>query len=349
MLVQLDEADLNIVLQVAEDDLRSLAGSRILVTGGTGFVGTWLLSTLHHAHTVLNLDLRIVCLVRDPSSFRWRQHRIYDWVELLVGSIESCPTPGPVEAVIHAAAPTNARMNADFPLAIENSIVRGMESLLDAVHACGRIPLLLTSSGAVYGQAQPDLVCIPESVPIANPHLPSVNAYTRGKILAEQVALRACADGGPDLKLARLFSFIGPLLPLNRHYAVGNFLRDAFHGGPITIQGTGADVRSYAYPVDMVIQLLAILCRGKSASPYNVGSSEPISVFDVAELIKREVCPEAQIVVEGRVGTPSTAGRISYVPQTNRIRQLAGFPPTFSLERSVRKTADWIRNADCNG
>ena len=88
-----------------------------------------------------------------------------------------------------------------------------------------------------------------------------------------------------ESKIARCFSFVGPYIPLNIHYAIGNFMRDALKGGPININSDGTSLRSYLYTSDLIVWLWTILFKGKNNEIYNVGSEEAISILKLAKMI----------------------------------------------------------------
>lgn len=134
----------------------------------------------------------------------------------------------------------------------------------------------MTSSGAIYGPQPQDLPRVPESYDPAPSSMPTENTYAMGKRQAEALLLDAGRLGGPAAKLARLFAFAGPGLPLDTYFAIGNFIRDAIAGGPIVVRGDGTAVRSYMYAGDLISALLAVLVRGETAAPYNVGSKSSI-------------------------------------------------------------------------
>jgi len=119
----------------------------------------------------------------------------------------------------------------------------------------------------------------------AQPHA-SASAYGEGKRVAELLCALAAWETGIACVIARCFAFIGPHLPLDAHYAAGNFLRDALKGGPINIISDGRPVRSYLYMADLMVWLMILLVKGQSCRPYNVGSDEAVSLAELAASIQ---------------------------------------------------------------
>jgi dTDP-glucose 4,6-dehydratase len=138
---------------------------------------------------------------------------------------------------------------------------------------------------------------------------------------------------------------VGPHLPLNIHFAIGNFIRDALAGGPIRIGGDGTPYRSYLYAADLVEWLLVILLNGQAGRPYNVGSEEAVSIRQLAERVAQvtaTVWPERgrpEVLVAKRPAPGAAAHR--YVPNCARASGELGLVPVTSLDDAIAQTLGW--------
>jgi dTDP-glucose 4,6-dehydratase len=195
--------------------------------------------------------------------------------------------------------------------------------------------LLLTSSGAVYGRQPPDLAHIPEDHPGGPDPTDPRSAYGEGKRLAELLCT-LFTPGGPACKIARCFAFVGPLLPLDRNFAAGNFIRDALAGGPIRVAGDGTPYRSYLFAADLAAWLWTILVRGAPARPYNVGSDAALDIAAVAAAVAGQFRPPPAVAV----ATPPAPGLPAerYVPSVERARRELGLDVWVPLGEALRRT-----------
>jgi nucleoside-diphosphate-sugar epimerase len=165
------------------------------------------------------------------------------------------------------------------------------------------------------------------------------NVYAEGKRAAELLCALYQKRGGLDCKIARCWAFCGPYLPLDQHFAIGNFIADALAGRPIQIQGDGTPRRSYLYAADLAVWLWTILFRAPALIPINVGSAHDVSILELAQTVARTLRPPAEIRV-ARQAVPG-AVPLRYVPCVDRARESLGLRSTVELEECIRRTAAW--------
>lgn len=336
----LPREDLDAAIDLAEGCFRSLGGARLFLTGCTGFFGVWILETLLRAEERFGLGLDLTLLSRSPAAFIVQHPHLAptDRLRYLEGDIRSFASPdGAFSHVIHGAT-TNARETfvGEDPYRKFDTVALGTRRVLEFCED-RRIPeMLYVGSGAVYGRrTEPGL--------IAETDMTAPDPMDVGMTLghAKRVAEHFCAITGARcatrIRIARCFSFVGPQLPLDIHYAIGNFIADALAGRPITIKGDGSPVRSYLYMSDLVTWLVTILVKGEPLRPYNVGSEDGCAIRDVARLVCRLSGQPVQ--QHSRPATaPNTAAGDHYVPSTARATKELGVQQSLPLEESIRKT-----------
>lgn len=333
--------DLDHVLSHTEGLWEQVRGERFFLTGGTGFVGTWLTESLLWANRRLSLGVSAVLLTRNPEAFRRRSpHLAGDpAVSLWAGDGSTFAAPdGSFPLVVHAATERYFPPDAANPASTLDRDLAATRRVLELARTHGTRRLLFTSSGAVYGKQPPDLSHIPEDYPGAPLPSDTSSAYGQGKRISEFLCACYSQVYSFDAVVARLFAFVGPYLPLNANYAVGNFIRDAMTGGPVRIDGDGTPYRSYLYAADMATWLWTLLLRGESGAAYNVGSPHEISIADLARCVSKVIAPGAEIQIAKQAVAGQPAAR--YVPAADRAAGL-GLYPWISLADGVQRTRDW--------
>lgn len=317
------------------DDLR---GARLFITGGTGFFGCWLLESFVWANDRLGLDAAAVVLTRDADAFVRKAPHLarHPSVTLHPGDVRTFEFPeGRFSHVIHAATASSATVG---PLPMFDTIVNGTRRTLEFTRQSGAKRFLLTSSGAVYGRQPAELTHVSENYTGGPDPTDANQAYGEGKRAAEMLcAVYASAALQPTI--ARCFAFVGPYLPLDAHFAAGNFIRDALRGGPIRVSGDGTPYRSYLYAADLAIWLWTILLRGQPMRPYNVGSDAALTISELADAIASSVAPRMPVLVARSRDVEKAAER--YVPDISRGHTELGLRPLLSLLSGIVRTVAW--------
>lgn len=320
------------------DELRD---ADVLVTGGTGFFGVWLVSSLLQADRKLGLGLRVHLAARKPQEFfnRVPEFRDAPQVRLVSGDTRTLSlAPGTkITHVIHAATAASASLNDSDPVEMAHVAAEGTRHILTLARESGARRVLFTSSGAVYGKLAPEITHASEDrMGVLDPLL-TRNAYGEAKRLAELYCSAHCEKFGTPVVVARCFAFVGPFLPLGAHFAIGNFMLNALRGQPIIVQSDGSPIRSYLYASDLAYWLLSLLVSGVPGRAYNVGSEYEISVGDLAKLIGR--LRGVPVEIRGQLDPDRLRDR--YLPSTSRVRGELSLRESVDLEQALGRTMAW--------
>ncbi|MDZ3833305.1 MAG: NAD(P)-dependent oxidoreductase [Sphingopyxis sp.] len=310
-----------------------LSGARIFMTGGTGFIGRWMLEALARSESTAE----VVVLSRDPAAFAARAPHLSARFHMIAGDISDfAPPPGPFTHVVHAATDASAVLNANDPRRMFDTIVAGTRRIADFAVERRVQRVLYLSSGAVYGAQPPTMERVGEDWTGGPDPRDPKSAYGEGKRAAELLCAIYGKQFGLDVVTARIFALLGPLLSLDIHFAAGNFIRDATAGRAIRIESSGSAVRSYLYAADLTVWLWLALMRAPPGTTWNMGSEEAISIADLARRTAK-LLGGPGVDIMGREDAGWNPGR--YVPSTAAIRRQLGVEPTVALDEAIRRTA----------
>lgn len=304
---------------------------RVHIVGGTGFVGKALVDFAHSVGGQSGVEVSISSRNRPVPDLG------VEWFQWDV--MEDSPRLPDFDGVIHAATPVSVEMNAAQPGRMYGEIVEGAMNVAKLCASQRKRPhLVYLSSGAVYGEMPPNTFAWREDAALNFDPFGRGNAYALGKISAEALLSIRSIESKFPLTIARLFAFSGPHLPVDKHFAVGNFVRDAMSGGPIKVRGSGRAIRSYLDSRDMAQWLFAALDRSSAYGKIiHVGSSKGLTIGDLASEISRLsidfLGSAAEVVVENRVS--EFDGLQRYVPSTKATERLLGVSAKVNLEDSL--------------
>ncbi len=309
---------------------------RFFITGGTGLIGRALVRTLMREREALAIG-QLTLLSRNPDRFIAIAPDIASasGVSLLQGDMTADNWPKETFTdFIHGATDINDLRVSDR-LTYAWSIAEGTKRTLDYAASCGCERYLYLSSGAVYGPGPYPEAGIPEDWSTA-PSLDSpATAYGQAKRFSEHLCALFAERTQASVRIARIFSVIGPESPLDGQYALGSFITQAVtaQNDRIRIKGDGTASRSYLHIDDLARWLIAIHENGAHYDVFNVGSSIEISIRELAQIIATLSPPIKRILVEGTM--PDYGGRSRYVPDTSLIRKRLAVLETVTLESAL--------------
>jgi len=348
-------ADLDHILLRTRPLWEELRGKRLFVTGGTGFFGCWLLESFAWANERLGLGAEMLVLTRSLETFRKKAPHLtqHPDIQFHIGDVRDFTFPaGSFSHVIHAASEYIEKLNNKEHQLMLDTLVCGTRHTLDFAVRSGSKKFLLTSTGAVSGAQPPDMTHITEDYASASDvsvrdvgapnDLELRVAHNRGKLDSEFLCAEYSPRHGIEAKIARCFTFVGPYLPLDKHFAIGNFIDDALHGRCIQVRGDGTPFRSYLYAADLTAWLWTILLRGANNRPYNVGSSQAVTIEETAKAVARVIGKNTPVKIAQKPVPGRPAPR--YVPNINRAVSELQLDQWTQLEDAIRATAAWHRH-----
>jgi nucleoside-diphosphate-sugar epimerase len=306
----------------------------LLVIGGTGFFGKSILDAFRRG-LLQQWDVSKVLIVsRNPSRLKIENPElIVAGVELIESNIALSKSLPSADYVIHAAASTDARIYLSKTLREEYNILSATSNYCKlAFQFNKKSKILYISSGAVYGSQQENIKEISESYPI-NSSLESMAPnkidYASAKRKAEEMIVNL-ASQGMCVSIARCFSFVGKYLPLDQHFAVGNFIHDGMRGGPINVKAKSQVYRSYLHADDLVNWLMTICNEANtSCQIYNVGSDEAVGIGKLADLV-------AEKFSVGVIKTELSSSDIDrYIPSINKAKKNLRLGISINLEDAI--------------
>ena len=314
------DADIRLLIERSAVDLEQFRGAHVLVTGGTGFFGLWLLSAFVEISNRLDGDLNILVVSRSPDKFlqKYERFAFEKCLKFLQGDVTSFKLSKlDITHLVHMAT-----TNASETFAGEEQVnkldmlYRGTRNTIEQCGASLK-NVLFTSSGIAYGNSSSEFISENENNGIDPTNIGSALAI--GKLTAEYLVNYYAEKFGYSYTIARCFSFAGPYLPLDIHYAFGNFIQNALDGKDIVIRGDGRDIRSYLYIGDAVAWLLKLLAEPKNLV-LNVGSEQRVSIGELAEEICKKTTNISQLKILGKNRDDGNFHRTSYVPSLSKLK-----------------------------
>jgi dTDP-glucose 4,6-dehydratase len=308
------------------------APQRVVVSGGAGFVGSWLCERL------VERGVEVVCLddfstglhdnvahLLDDPCFTLVEHDVTDGVD----------ADGPVDWVLHLASPASPRHYLELPIETLRVGSIGTMHMLDLAQQKGA-RFLLASTSEVYGD--------PLEHPQRETYWGNVNpigprsVYDESKRFAEAVTMAYRRDRGVDTAIVRIFNTFGPRMRLDDGRAIPAFMSQAIADLPLTVAGDGSQTRSLCYVEDTVEGLLALVASDETG-PVNVGSDDEVTMLELAERV-RDLAGSASTVEF--VGLPEDDPKVRRA-DTTLARERLGWEPRVGLDEGLKRTLEWFR------
>ncbi len=316
----------------------------MLLLGGTGFVGKCILDAFAKGLLESWKIDQITVVARNAEAFPRRfpglSNAAVKFVSADLNDIQEVYQLPSAEYILHAAASSNANDYDVDAWGQHASMLQSTKNLLQWVTDKKlRSKILYVSSGAVYGNStkqrfSEDSFCISDVDSITGPEN-SKGVYRVAKIKCEYLMLQASQYFSLPVSIARCFSFVGPWLELNQHYAIGNFLEDALHGRDVQVKAQYPVYRSYMYAEDLVLWLMSLMHQASTdCRVYNVGSPYAVELHHLAQSIARRF----DVGVSGLLLDVNEKLADFYVPCVDNAIRDFGLNLNYSLDAAIDAT-----------
>ena len=352
--------DLDYICNQLEAEFEQISGKKLLITGGAGFLGYYLVQSVLHWNSHSSAENSVKVTVFDNYSRgvpAWltglKDHPLLHLVKHDVTN-PLPPGMGDFEYVIHGASIASPTYYRQHPIATMDANVNGLWRLLDYIRyqkASGKDVggFLFFSSSEIYGDPPPERIPTPESyrgnVSCTGPRA----CYDEAKRFGETLCVNFAQQHGLPVKAARPFNNYGPGLKITDRRAPSDFARDVVNGDHITLLSDGSPTRTFCYVADAVIGYYKVLVNGGAGEAYNIGVDGPeVSIADFAQLMAST--GEEVLGYEGEVVRGTSSDDLYLVdnpdrrcPMIDKARSELGYNPSIDLEEGVRRSLIWYQ------
>jgi nucleoside-diphosphate-sugar epimerase len=316
------ETDLDEISSRSPEFIERFSNSSVLVAGTTGFVGSWILSSIQHMNQNHGTNIKVTGVARHLDQNFTKSFPEINFIkaDLSKPSLNLEEKP---DCVFNAATPSSPIHGGEEPKQVMDAAITGTQNLIKAVSSASISTFVNLSSGIVTKRSKDQ-----------NLNTDNIkDAYLQAKRNSEELIEKATADGIIAGKNLRLYAFAGPGISLSDHFAVGNFMNDALRKVSINIKGNPETRRSYLYPTDLMANVLKAATSQKSEI-LEVGSLSSISMRELATVINH---------VTGNFGISQATEygeKDEYLPITAQLLVDQHVP----LESAILRWAEWLSN-----
>ncbi len=324
------------VIALLEGEGLAIEGDRVLVTGGAGFLGSWVCEAL------LQLGKRVVCVDNLASGLRSNIAHLKGEFQFVKSDVsEPLELEDGFDLVLHMASRASPFEFEKYPLEILRANTFGIVNALEAARVSGA-RFLYTSTSEVYGDPDPKFVPTPESyngnVSTTGPR----GCYDEGKRAGEAYVMAYHRQYYLDTRMVRIFNTYGPRMRADDIYGrvVPRFISQALHGEEITVFGDGTQTRSFTYVTDQLEGILrALAVDGIGGDVFNIGNENETTILELAELVKRLTDSRSEIVFRP---LPKDDPR-RRCPDISKAERVLHWSPRTGLEEGLRKTIEGFK------
>lgn len=343
------DRDLHAVVKSVAREAKVLSGKTVLISGGAGFLGSYLVATIAKLNRqVLTKPCRVISL--DNYITGWQSNFLGKLrnksVSFLHGDVRLLPNiDGPVDYIIHAAGLASPYYYRKYPLETIESAIWGAKNLLELARLKQISSLVFFSSSEIYGNPDPDFVPTPETYSGNVSSLGPRACYDESKRLAETICMTYHQLYQVPAKVVRLFNVYGPGMKHTDYRVVPTFIYRGLKKKNLPVHDQGNQTRTFCYITDAMTGIIKVMLNGKAGEVYNIGNDHPeVSMYTlatmIAGLLDNGVKPRRkQYPATYPAGEPQRR-----CPDLTKIKTELKYEPKVSLATGLKRTIRWFKS-----
>lgn len=332
-----------------------LYGTRWLITGATGMIGSYFLSFLSYLNDVkLNHSMSITVFHRNHIGENHQnighliEKEYINFIKVDLGTEFIFQDADSYDFIVHAASNAAPNIYLNDPIGTINTNVRTTQNLLEHVKESKRLKAFLYfGSGEIYGN--PDIRNIPtvEDYAGVTNHLGPRSCYVESKRFAETLCWNYMKEYNIPVKIIRPVHVYGPGFRENDSRVWADFIIRATLGKTIVILGDGLSRRGFCYLSDAVLQMLAVIQQGNMGEVYNIGNDTHISIKELADIIARKSESKVAVEIKNQLPTYLQGSPEVSCPSISKVKQLMPILNT-NIEDGIEKSLTWFLSLQRN-
>lgn len=348
------EEDLNTIIKNLGDEIKALGGKTLLISGGAGFLGSYLVAVILKLNRgVLKRPCRVI--VMDNFITGSKKNTIRDVKDPNCEFIEhdvrlSLPRAIEADYVIHAAGLASPYYYQKYPLETIEVAVAGTKNFLEFSKEKKVKSFLYFSSSEIYGDPNPNFIPTPEEYWGNVSSLGPRACYDESKRLGETLSMTYFHLFGVPIKIVRPFNVYGPGMKINDYRVIPTFMVKALRGEFLPVHDKGNQTRTFCYVTDAIQGFFRVLLRGRAGQAYNVGrTEEEVNMATLASLITNLAPTKSKIQLVNYPESYPAGEPQRRCPDLTKIKQETGYDPQINLETGLKRTLEWFKEELKNG
>lgn len=341
--------DIERIIEAVKDEVKKLEGKTILISGGAGFIGSYIISTIHQLNKKMFLKpCRVVCLdnyITGSKKFPFGIENSSSISFINFNVIKPFKIKEKIDYIIHAAGIASPVYYKQSPLETIDVTIQGVRNLLELGREKKVKSFLYFSSSEIYGDPDPRFIPTPEHY---RGHVSSIgprSPYDESKRLGETICMVYNSLYKLPTKIVRPFNVYGPGMKPTDYRVIPMFLSKGLRGEALPVHHPGRQTRTFCYISDAVIAFLKVFLSGKDGNVYNVGSNDrEMTMYQLARKVARLLGDDIKIQKIPYPNSYPADEPQRRRPDLTKIRKDLGYKPAIGLDEGLKRIVIWYKD-----